>query len=112
MDAFNLVLDALAEKSEYRSRITIIAFGRREDGKVFGRHWLAYAGDRQGHRKVDFDENSIAAKVVSGEKNSPCFTTLERANQEAEQRQHPLQLVLYLSPQQSRRIVTRLAQAN
>ena len=49
------MLDALAEKAEYRSRITIIVFGLREDGDVVGRHWLSYAGDRQGHRRSDFD---------------------------------------------------------
>jgi hypothetical protein len=96
VDAFNLVLDALAEKSDYRSRVTIIVFGRRSDGEVVGRHWLAYAGDRQGHRKVDFDKNSIAARVISGEKNSPCFTTLERANQEGQNRGSTLYSSFYI----------------
>jgi hypothetical protein len=87
VDAFNLVLDALAEKEEYRSRVTIIVFGCRDDGKVVGRHWISYAGDRQGHKRVDFDEQSIAHKVVVGERNSPCFTTLENANQQGQDRQ-------------------------
>jgi len=86
VDAFNLVLDALAEKAEYRSRVTIIVFGRRDDGEVVGRHWLAYAGDRQGHKRVDFNSKSIASLVVSGERNSPCFTTLESANQQGQDR--------------------------
>ncbi len=86
VDAFNLVLDALAEKAEYRSRITIIVFGLREDGDVVGRHWLSYAGDRQGHRRSDFDRKSIACQVVLGEKNSPFFTTLESANQQGQDR--------------------------
>jgi len=96
VDAFNLVLDALAEKSDYRSRVTIIVFGRRADNEVVGRHWLAYAGDRQGHRKVDFDKDSIAAKVLSGEKSSPCFTTLERANQEGQNRGTTLYSSFYI----------------
>jgi hypothetical protein len=86
VDAFNLVLDALAEKPEYRSRVTIIVFGNRDDGKVVGRHWLAYAGDRQGHRRVDFEQTSIAGQVMSGEKNSPYFTTLDSANQQGQDR--------------------------
>jgi hypothetical protein len=86
VDAFNLVLDALADKSEYRSRVTIIVFGRRHDGSIVGRHWLAYVGDRQGHRKVDFESKSIASQVVSGMKSSPWFTTVEDANQQAQDR--------------------------
>ena len=86
VDAFNLVLDALAEKSEYRSRVTIIVFGSREDKKLVGRHWLSYAGDRQGHRRNEFDQKSIAYQVVSGDKNSPFFTTLESANQQGQDR--------------------------
>jgi hypothetical protein len=86
VDAFNLVLDALAEKAEYRSRITIIVFGCRDDGKLVGRHWLSYAGDRQGHKRVDFEPKSIAYEVVLGERNSPCFTTTESANQQGQDR--------------------------
>jgi hypothetical protein len=86
VDAFNLVLDALAEKEEYRSRVTIIIFGRREDGVVVGRHWISYAGDRQGHRKTDFDKKSVAHQVVSGERSSPCFTTLASANEKGQDR--------------------------
>jgi hypothetical protein len=86
VDAFNLVLDALADKSDYKSRVTIIVFGRRTDGEVIGRHWIAYTGDLEGHRKFDFDKKSIAARVVSGEEKSPCFRTLERANAEGQNR--------------------------
>jgi len=77
VDAFNLVLDALADKVGYRSRVTIIVFGSRDDGAVVGRHWLSYVGDLPSHKRSDFLEKSIAYQVVSGEKNSPCFTTLE-----------------------------------
>jgi hypothetical protein len=86
VDAFNLVLDALAEKAEYKSRVTIIVFGHRDDGVVVGRHWLAYAGDRQGHKRVDFDHKSIASQVVSGVRSSPFFTTLEKANEHGQDR--------------------------
>lgn len=86
VDAFNLVLDALAEKAEYRSRITIIVFGQNDDGTVVGRHWLSYAGDRQGHKRQDFNEKSVAYTVISGEKNSPYFTTLETANEQGQDR--------------------------
>lgn len=86
VDAFNLVLDALAEKAEYRSRVTIIVFGRDKNGNVVGRHWLSYAGDRQGHKRQDFNEKSVAYGVISGDKNSPYFTTLESANQQGQDR--------------------------
>jgi hypothetical protein len=86
VDAFNLVLDALAEKEEYRSRVTIIVFGYRDDGESVGRHWISYAGDRQGHRKADFDKQSIAHQVLMGTRSSPCFTTLQSANEKAQNR--------------------------
>ena len=86
VDAFNLVLDALAEKTEYRSRITIIVFGLRDDNEVVGRHWLAYAGDRQGHKQIDMTTESIAYKVVHGDLNSPYFITLGSANRTGQNR--------------------------
>jgi hypothetical protein len=86
VDAFNLVLDALAEKEEYRSRVTIIVFGCRDDGETVGRHWISYAGDRQAHTRVDFERKSVAFNVVLGVRNSPCFTTLENANQKGQDR--------------------------
>ena len=86
VDAFNLVLDALAEKEEYRSRITLIVFGARDDGSTVGRHWLSYSGTRNAHTRVDFDKDSIAYKVVFGEKESPFFSSIERANQEGQKR--------------------------
>lgn len=86
VDAFNLVLDALAEKAEYRSRVTIIVFGSTENGELVGRHWLSYAGDRQGHRRHDFDRKSIACQVLLGEQDSPCFTALEVANRDGQDR--------------------------
>jgi hypothetical protein len=86
VDAFNLVLDALAEKEQYRSRITLIVFGAKEDGTIAGRHWISYSGDRNAHTRVDFGEESIAYKVIVGEKASPFFTSVESANQDGQKR--------------------------
>jgi len=86
VDAFNLVLDALAEKEEYRSRVTLIVFGTKEDGSITGRHWISYSGNRNAHTRTDFDQESIAYKVISGEKESPFFTSVERANQDGQKR--------------------------
>lgn len=86
VDAFNLVLDALAEKADYRTRVTIIVFGFRDDGELVGRHWLSYAGDRHGHSTSDFDQTSFAYKVVLGDENSPFFTTIESANKHGQKR--------------------------
>ena len=47
------------------------------------RQWI---GDRQGHRRTDFDQKSVAYQVVEGTKNSPFFTTLESANQQGQDR--------------------------
>lgn len=85
IDAFNLVLDALAEKPEYRSRITLIVFGL-SSGEPSGRHWISYAGHQQSHKKKNFGRESIAYQVLSGERESPHFTTLERANREGQER--------------------------
>lgn len=79
VDVFNLVFDALAKKREYRSRVTIIVFGKQSD-KILGRHWINYSGRLPSHRKIDFPADSIAYQVVCGAKESPFFTTLEEAN--------------------------------
>ena len=86
VDAFNLVLDALAEKAEYRSRVTIIIFGQSDNGDILGRHWISYTGDRQGHKQIDLNSKSVAYQVVHGDLNSPYFTTLENANQRGQDR--------------------------
>jgi hypothetical protein len=86
VDAFNLVLDALAEKEEYRSRITVIVFGAKDDGNVVGRHWISYSGTRNPHTRADFDKDSIAYKVVFGEQESPFFASIERANKDGQKR--------------------------
>lgn len=86
VDAFNLVLDALAQKAEYRSRITVIVFGRQADQETVGRHWISYSGQRQSHTRRDFTPASIAYQVLSGQTNSPCLTSMATANKEAQDR--------------------------
>jgi hypothetical protein len=88
IDAFNLVLDALAEKPEYRSRASVIVFGKKSN-KVVGRHWISYSGDRQVHKKDDFGPDSIAYEVLSNSRNSPCFITMQAASQQGEDRGNP-----------------------
>lgn len=85
IDAFNLVLDALAEKPEYRSRVTLVVFGSRS-GEAVGRHWISYAGHQQSHTKRAFGPQSIAYQVLDNQKESPYFTTIERGNKEGETR--------------------------
>jgi hypothetical protein len=85
IDAFNLVLDALAEKPDYRSRVTLIVFGKEGD-RVVGRHWISYAGPRQSHKNTDFGADSIAYKVLSNANASPCFMTMQAANEHGENR--------------------------
>jgi len=84
-DVFNLVFDALAEKPEYRSRVTIIVFGRRL-GVVEGRHWISYAGRLPLHRKKPFPGHSIAFQVLCGKKESPFFERVSDANKEGQNR--------------------------
>ena len=80
VDVFNLVFDALAEKPQYRSRVTIIVFGCSHTQEIVGRHWINYAGRLPAHRKIDFPEDSIAYQVICGTKESPFFTTVVSAN--------------------------------
>lgn len=86
IDAFNLVLDALAEKPDYKSRVTVIVFGTKS-GQPVGRHWISWAGPQQSHTKRDFDKDSIAYQVLSGQKESPYFTSIERALKEGQERE-------------------------
>src|SRR3989442_415115 len=79
------VLDALASKPEYRTRITAVVFGRR-DAEIIGRHWISYSGQRQSHTKRDFTDKSIAYQVIASQKNDPCLTTMADANKEAQDR--------------------------
>jgi hypothetical protein len=79
------LLDALAEKPQYRSRVSLIVFGL-DDNKIVGRHWISYAGHRESHKKADFGSDSIAYKVLTYQTKSPCFISMEDANKEGENR--------------------------
>jgi hypothetical protein len=85
-DTFNLVLDALAEKRQYRSRITVIVFGKNSDGKAEGRHWKHYSGALPAHRNKPFDMQSVAYKVLAEIEPSPSFTTSSSADKRAQNR--------------------------
>jgi hypothetical protein len=70
VEVFNLVLEALAKKPGYSFRVTIIVFGV-EGGHVVGRHWLKYAGRQPDHRTRQFDDQSIAFRVLSEQCPTP-----------------------------------------
>jgi hypothetical protein len=86
IDTFNLVLDALASQHKYRSRATVVVFGRTLDGEIVGRHWCSYSGRLAAHRSDPFDTKSFAYSVLSGSLPSPFFTNSELANREAQKR--------------------------
>lgn len=86
VDVFNLVFDALAEKREYRSRVTIIVFGKDDTSTILGKHWINYSGRLPAHKETPFPEKSIAYQVVSGVKDSPFFITVATANKTAQDR--------------------------
>jgi hypothetical protein len=75
VDTYGLVFGAIAEKRQYRSRVTVILFGEEPDGKRIGKHWISYSGSLEGHKtSVPFPENSIGYKVLIEELPSPYFT--------------------------------------
>jgi hypothetical protein len=86
VDFFGFFFDTLANKPNYRSRVTVILFGRK-DGAITGSHWIAYAGDLTPHRKDQlFDQGSIGYQVLSGQKPSTYFTTSQSAKTEGQKR--------------------------
>jgi hypothetical protein len=87
VNTFNLVLDAIAETPlDYRCRATLILFGRDDEGKHVGAHWISFVGRLSAHRATRFDASSYAAKVLAEELPSPYFTTAEEANKEGQKR--------------------------
>jgi hypothetical protein len=75
VDLYGLVFGAIAEKRQYRSRVTVILFGMDNDGKKVGKHWISYAGPLESHKKtVAFPENSIGYKVLTEQLPTPYFT--------------------------------------
>ena len=81
------LLFSLGKRPHYRSRVTIIVFGRNGEGTVVGHHWLADSGRLASHKKSQaFDEKSIGYRVLSGELSSPYFTTGDQAKKEGQNR--------------------------
>jgi hypothetical protein len=75
VQVYGLVFDAIASKERYRSRVTIIVYGKDDDGAVTGKHWISYSGSLPTHRKsTTFPESSIGYKVLVEEVSSPYFT--------------------------------------
>lgn len=85
VDIFALILKTLAEKPEYRSRVTIIVFGK-EGEAIVGRHWISYTGSLPAHKPKDFNETSIGYKVLKGEEPSPYFSTSKQAKDSGQNR--------------------------
>lgn len=86
VDTFNLVLDTVASQHKYRSRATVLVFGRTANDEIVGRHWCSYSGRLPAHRRDPFDSTSYAYGVLTGSLPSPFFTNSDLANREAQQR--------------------------
>ncbi len=85
-DVFNLILDAIAKKAEYKLRVTIIVFGKDED-QLVGKHWIKYSGKQPKHRTKQFDETSIAYKVLIEEYHSPFLAHTKDSSQAIQNRE-------------------------
>ena len=73
------VLFPLANRPQYRSRVTLIVFGRGSDNAVCGAHWLSDSGYLESHRRQKrFGDSSIGYQVLTGELPSPYFTSSDR----------------------------------
>jgi hypothetical protein len=81
------LLFELGKRPGYRSRVTVIVYGRDKDGKILGRHWIADSGRLPTHKTGrDFDEKSIGYQVLSGSLASPYFTTGDEARAKGQDR--------------------------
>ena len=83
---FNFVFDVLAKENKYRTRATIIVF-RMKPEPAIGKHWISHSGALPRHKNKPFDTASIAYKVISGDLESPYFTTVKNANAQAQNRE-------------------------
>lgn len=80
------LLFRIASKEGYRSRVTLIIYGRRGT-TVVGKHWISDAGSLQCHNvQKEFDDASIGYKVLTGVFSSPHFATIATASQEGQNR--------------------------
>jgi len=82
---FGLMFETLAKKPEYRSRTALIIYGLQND-VVVGRIWLSHIGSLHAYKSVDFDKTSIGYKILSGQIESPHFTTKEEARDQGQKR--------------------------
>jgi hypothetical protein len=85
VDIFALILKTLADKPEYRSRVTIIVFGKDGD-EIIGKHWISYTGSLPAHKPKNFDGTSIGYDVLTGAKQSPYFFSGKSAKDEGQDR--------------------------
>jgi hypothetical protein len=86
VDFFGFFFETLANKRNYRSRVTIIVFGKK-GANISGAHWISYSGSLTPHRKDQaFDAQSIGYQVLTHQKPSPFFTTSDVAQKEGQKR--------------------------
>ena len=81
------LLFELGKKPGYRSRVTVIVYGRDSANKILGRHFLADSGRLPTHKTGrDFDDKSIGLQVLTGALASPYFTTGDEARAKGQDR--------------------------
>jgi hypothetical protein len=70
-----------------QSRVTIIVFGKDDEHKITGKHWIHYSGQLKPHNVAqNFNENSIGNKVLSKQYPSPYVTDFKNAGKDGEHR--------------------------
>jgi hypothetical protein len=87
VDLYGLVFGAIAEKRQYRSRVTLIVFGLDSNSQHIGKHWISYSGALESHKTtVAFPENSVGYKVLMEQLPSPYFTDSATASKDGHDR--------------------------
>jgi len=87
VDFSGFFFETLAKKKNYRSRVTVIVYGKR-DGTVVGCHWIKYSGQLAPYRtEQSFDSKSIGYQVLTSRLSSPHFTTSVEAQQTGQKRE-------------------------
>ena len=79
------LLFPLAKRPQYRSRVTIIVFGKeRGTNDVCGKHWLFDSGHLGAHKtQRGFDNTSIGYKVLIGKLSSPFYAKADQPEAQA-----------------------------
>jgi hypothetical protein len=110
VDVFELLLH-IAKRPEYRSRVTIIVYGKKPvppppapaapaalpaarapvpaaaSGDIVGYHWISYTGTLPAHKRTqEFDNKSVGFQVLTEKLASPYFTTGDKAKSEGQDR--------------------------